>query len=103
MRSLTRWKFYANHVYLTVSFTREPTLTDAKKLGAYLLSFEFISEAEQFRRYVESLDRMRWKEIVPVKLRELAAERAKLESELRSKGFAVDESYIDPPVPDLTK
>jgi hypothetical protein len=102
MEDLTSWKGYANHVYLIVSFTREHTLTDPKKLGAYLLSFEFISDAEQFRRHVESLVRKRWKEVVPVKLRELAAERAKLESELRSKGFVVDEGYIDPPVPDLT-
>jgi hypothetical protein len=103
MRSLTSWKFYAGHVYLTVSFTRERTLTDVNNLGSYLVSFEFRSEAEQFRRHVESSNRKRWKEVVPGKLRELAVERAKLESKLRSKGFVVDEGYIDPPVPDLTK
>ncbi len=103
MEDLTSWKGYAHHLYLKVSFTREATLTDTKKPGAYLLSFEFKSEAEQFRAHVESRDRKRWKEVVPVKLRELAVERAKLETELRAKGFAIDEGYIDPPVPDLTK
>jgi hypothetical protein len=103
MRDLTSWEFYAPRMYLKISFMREHTLTDPKKLGSYLISFELTNEAEQFRQHVESADRKRWKEVVPVKLRELAAERAKLESELRSKGFAIDDGYIDPPVPDLTK
>jgi hypothetical protein len=100
MKSLTSWKFYAAHMYLTVSFTREHTLTDPSKLGAYLLSFEIRNEAEQFRRQVDGLDRNRWKEVVAVALRELAAHRAKMEAELRFKGKTIDDSYIDPPVPD---
>jgi hypothetical protein len=103
MRDLTSWEFYAHHVYLKISFIREQTLTSVHKLGSYLLSFEFMNEPAQFRQHVESADRKRWKEVVPVKLRELAAERAKLERELRSKKFSVDETYVDPRVPDLTK
>jgi hypothetical protein len=103
MESLTTWKFYAAHMYLTVSFTREHTLTDPSKLGAYLLSFEIKNENEQFRRHVDGSDRNRWKEVLPVALREMAAHRAKMEAELRLKGIAIDESYIDPPVPDLSK
>jgi hypothetical protein len=103
MRSLTSWKFYTKHMYLTVSFTREHTLTDPSKPGAYLLSFELRNESEQFRRHVDGLDRNRWREVLPVTLRESATSRAKMEQELRSKGIAIDENYTDPPVPDLGK
>lgn len=103
MRSLTSWKFYQKHTYLTVSFTREHTLTDPLKPGAYLLSVELRNEAEQFRRHVDGLDRNRWKQVLPETLRALAKSRAILELELRSKGFAVDDLYVDPPVPDLSK
>lgn len=101
MRSQTRWSFYKDHMYLTVSFTREYTLTDPSKPGAYLLSFEINSETEQFRSQVDGSDRSRWKQALPEELRALANSRATMEVELRSKGYAIDNLYVDPPVPDL--
>lgn len=101
MRSQTRWRFYKDHMYLTVSFTREHTLTDPSKPGAYLLSYEIRSETEQFRRQVDGSDRNRWKQILPKELRALADSRAAMETELRSKGFAIDNLYVDPPIPEI--
>jgi hypothetical protein len=95
----TGWKFYANGVFMDVNFTRESTLTDPSKPGAYILSFDVSTEVEHFRGYAESKDRLRWKEIVPGVLPTLAKIRADKEAALRAKGIAIDESYQDPPVP----
>lgn len=95
----TRWGFYANHSYLEVSFTREHTMTDPAKPGAYLLSFDLKSEDEHFRRNVEGSDRKRWRELVPKELKKLANARAAMEAELQQKGIAIDNEYVDPPLP----
>lgn len=99
IESNTYWRFYANHVYLTVRFTRERTLTDPAKLGAYLLSFNVKTELEEFRGYVKPEDRQHWKELLPAVLTKFAATRAQKETELKAKGIAIDETYRDPPVP----
>jgi hypothetical protein len=101
IESRTPWSFYADHLYLTVSFTRERTLTDPEKPGAYLLNFNIRSEAEVFRAYVSPLDRPKWKELLPAELPLYPQERAKAEATLRAKGIKIDESYEDPPVPNL--
>jgi hypothetical protein len=99
IESRTPWSFYANGVYLEVSFTRESTLTDPTKPGAYLLSFNIKTEAEYFRGYAGPDNRLRWKEVVPKELVKVAALRAQKEAELKAKGVPIDESYQDPPVP----
>jgi hypothetical protein len=99
IESNTYWRFYANHVYLTVRFTRERTLADPSKPGAYLLSFNVKTELEEFRGYVKPEDRRHWKELLPAVLTKFAATRAQKETELRAKGIAIDETYRDPPVP----
>jgi hypothetical protein len=99
VESRTPWSFYANGVYLEVTFTREPTLTDPAKPGSYLLSFNIKTETEYFRGYAGPDNRLRWKEVVPQELVKVAALRASKEAELRAKGVAIDESYQDPPVP----
>ncbi|SFD17762.1 hypothetical protein [Collimonas sp. OK412] len=99
IESNTYWRFYANHVYLTVRFTRERTLTDPAKPGAYLLSFNVKTDLEEFRGYVKPEDRQHWKELLPAVLTKFAATRAQKETELKAKGIAIDETYRDPPVP----
>jgi hypothetical protein len=101
INSGTAWNFYADHLYLKVSFTRERTLTDPNKPGSYLLSFDIKSEAENFRAYVGPDNRARWKELLPAELAPRDAERTKKETELKAKGIAIDESYQDPPTPNL--
>jgi hypothetical protein len=103
INSRTNWLFYVEHMYLTVSFTREHTMTDPSKPGAYLLNFNLKSEAEHYRGYVGvgSVNRTKWKELLPASLAKLPPIRAKAEAELRAKGINIDETYQDPPVPDL--
>lgn len=101
INSGTAWNFYADHLYLKVSFKRERTLTDPTKPGSYLLSFDIKSEAENFRAYVGPDNRARWKELLPAELAPRDAERAKKEAELKAKGIAIDEAYQDPPLPVL--
>jgi hypothetical protein len=95
----TSWSFYADSAFLSVTFTREPSLLDPKKPGSYLLTFNLKTAAEYFRSFVDSDDRLRWKEVLPKELPKLAAARESKEAELRAKGIKIDESYQDPPLP----
>ena len=99
IESMTNWFFYADHVYLEVNFTREHTLTDPTKPGAYLISFNLKNEAEHFRGYVGPNNRKRWKELLPAELAKLPPMRAEAEAKMRAKGVQIDDTYQDPPVP----
>jgi hypothetical protein len=99
--SRTAWNFYADGLYLDVSFTREPTYTDPQKPGAYLVTFNLQTETEYVRGYAGPDNRLRWKEFVQPELDKAAAQRASKEAELASKGVHLDLSYRDPPVPPL--
>lgn len=101
IESLTPWSFYADHAYLDLNFTREPTLTDPTKPGSYLISFDLKTEAEYFRSFVKGEDRHRWKELVPTELDRLAQQRKEKEAALEAEGIKIDTSYQDPPVPEL--
>jgi hypothetical protein len=99
IESRTSWGFYADGVFLEVSFTRERTMTDLAKPGSYLLNFEFKTATEYFRGYANSEDRLRWREVVPNELAKIAAQRTAKEVELKAKGVRIDEDYRDPPMP----
>jgi hypothetical protein len=99
--SMTYWLFYADHQYLSVYFTRERTLTDPTKPGAYLLSFGIKSDIEEARAEVGPNERANWKIKLPAEIQASAEDRKKKEAELRAKGIKIDETYEDPPVPDL--
>jgi hypothetical protein len=99
LENLTGWQFYLDRVFMRVQFTRETTLIDPLKPGAYLLSITLKSESEHFRGYVKARDRAKWKELLPSVVAGMRQKRAAMETELRSKGFAIDERYTDPPLP----
>ena len=101
IESHTPWSFYADGLYMEVSFTRERTLTDPTKPGSYLLTFNIKTETEYFRGFAGPDNRLRWKEVLPQELAKVAVTRAQKETELRAKGVPIDESYQDPPVPAL--
>ncbi|MDB5935614.1 MAG: hypothetical protein JWQ01_2958 [Massilia sp.] len=100
---LTEWEFYFNGAYLTVQMSREPTLTDPQKPGVYLISTIIQSESDYFRGYLDGQDRARWKDLLMSQITNMAEHRATLESEFRKKGIAIDETYVDPPLPSLEK
>ncbi len=101
IESRTPWSFYASGLFMEVSFTREPTLTDPAKPGSYLLTFDIKTATEYFRGFAGPDNRLRWKEVLPQELTKVATVRAEKETELRAKGITIDESYKDPPVPAL--
>ena len=103
IESRTAWHFYAPGAYLSVSFTRERTLVDSAKPGAYMLTFRIQTEAEHFRSYVESEDRPRWKALLPKLLPDLVVARQKKEAELKAKGVPIHEAYRDPPLPSMAE
>jgi hypothetical protein len=99
---LTTWAFYADHTYLTVQLTREHTLTDPLKPGAYLLSTNLEGENQHYRGYVDGLERPRWRELLMQEIVQIAKTRATAEAGFRSKGITIDDSYVDPPLPNFT-
>ncbi|MET0320825.1 MAG: hypothetical protein ABW069_08920, partial [Duganella sp.] len=101
--SRTTWSFYANHIYLSVDFSREPTLLNPEKPGAYLVTFTVNSENNHYKSYVEPRDKKNWKNALPAQLAALPSMREKAEAELRAKGFKIDETYEDPPKPNLVQ
>ena len=101
IENLTSWTFYADHQYLRVDFKRERTLLDPAKPGSYLLTFSLKSETENFRGYVGPDNRSVWKQKLPAALDDLKQRRQKAEATLRAQGISIDETYQDPPVPDL--
>lgn len=101
IENLTDWNFYADGQFLTLHFKRERTLLDPTKPGSYLLTFTLTSDTEQFRGYVESEDRMRWKTLLLSQLDKLKPVRAKAEATLKAQGIKIDETYQDPPLPNL--
>jgi hypothetical protein len=102
-RDLTEWEFYFGRVFLTVQISRQHTLTDPQKLGVYLLSTKLRNESQHFRGYVDGPDRARWKDLLMPQIKEMAENRAEEEAGFRKNGIAIDERYIDPPLPILTK
>lgn len=101
IESRTPWSFYADAVFLSVAFTREPSLTDPNKPGSYLLTFNITTATEYFRGYAGPENRLRWKELLPAELVKVAAVRAQKEAELKAEGVPIDESYQDPPPPPM--
>lgn len=99
--SRTPWSFYADGLYMDVSFTRERTLSDPTKPGSYLLTFNIKTETEYLRGFAGPDNRLRWKELLPRELAKVATLRAQKETELRATGVQIDESYRDPPLPAL--
>ncbi len=96
---LTEWQFFLNGAYLTVQMTREPTMIDPNKPGAYLLSTIIQSELGHLRGYLSENEREDWQSLLPVKFEEMRERRATLEAEFRRNGLTIDETYFDPPLP----
>ena len=95
----TPWTFYADGLYMEVSFRRSPEHMDLKEPGVYQLSFNIKTDTEYFRGFAGPDKRDQWKEVVPGEIAKLAKIRADKEAVIRAKGIPIDESYQDPPTP----
>lgn len=92
------WYLYADGVYLTLQFRRDAKHMNLNLPGAYLLSFEFKTEAEHSRGYFGPADRARWLELWPEREKELQQERVASEAKARTLGLEIDTNYQDPPI-----
>lgn len=97
--NMTGWPLYADGVFMDISFQRQPNPANAEKSGAYLLTFIVKTEAEYYRNYLKSVDRVRWKEVLPEVMLRQEKYRADEEAKIRDLGIAIDETYRDPPLP----
>lgn len=97
----TTWEFYDNKVFLTVKITRDLSLVDPLKPGAYFMSTSAQNESEHFRGYLNGSRRARWKELLPSIIDAMNKTRKKKEASLREKGISIDETYVDPPLPKI--
>ena len=95
----TPWSFYADGLYLDIAFRREPTLVDTNRPGVYLLTFNIKTEAEYFRGFAGPENRATWRTSLQGALEKMSAVRAAKEHELLAKGYAITDSYRDPPAP----
>lgn len=99
LRNSAKWAFHSHATFLEISFIRDSAHLNPAKPGVYLLNYVLKNQAEHFRSDVQSKDRARWMEALPVEISKLAPERASEEASLRVQGVVIDETYVDPPLP----
>jgi len=95
------WSFYADHSYLDISITRDPSRSDPEKPGAYFIEYSLRSENERWRDILDSSKQLNWKAELPAAITAQNKLRKAAEDALKEEHIAIDESYRDPPLPDL--
>jgi hypothetical protein len=103
IKDRTNWYFYADHQYLKFGFQRDSSFLDPTKPGAYLLSFELITESEEFKNYVEPEFRKTYRDKLPNELAGVIKSRLDAEAKLKLQGLTIDTGYEDPPWPEGIK
>ena len=96
IRNYAHWNFYANGVYLDVSFQRGMEV-DPDKLGAYLITMKFETRNAWERAHFQGKERLRWRELYPPTRQHLKTMRPVAEQKIRAEGkYHIDESYRNP-------
>ncbi|WP_027468844.1 hypothetical protein [Deefgea rivuli] len=103
LKEMTRWRFYADGVYLSVYFFRDADHLDLAKPGAYLLSLTFSNAESNFRSNFEQKDWPRARELWPELAKEFQADRKKAEAKAQAAGLKIDTTYQDPPMPPVQR
>ena len=103
LRDQTLWQFYADGVFLTVTFSRDSDHMDPAKPGAYLLSLTFSGAESNFRTNFKYEDRAKARELWPEVEKKLRNLRMQEEIKAEYRGLKIDKSYQDPPMPPLKK
>jgi hypothetical protein len=98
-KDLTEWAFYQEQAFLSIQISRHHKMLDVQKPGVYLITVHLESEAKYFRAYVDQSDRQHWREMLKEEIVKLTGWRTKLEKEYSKRGIAIDQTYIDPPIP----
>ncbi|MDR6396149.1 hypothetical protein [Herbaspirillum seropedicae] len=101
LKDRATWSFYADHSYLDISITRDPSRSDPEKPGAYFIEYSLRSENERWRDILDSSKQLNWKNELPTAITAQKKLRKAAEDALKEEHIAIDESYRDPPLPDL--
>lgn len=99
LEDLSEWQFYADGVFITLSFIRDQKRMDPRKPGSYIVNIEITSNIEHYKGFVDPSHREQWRELLPAAMKEDATRRQSAEEQLIKKGFPIDTEYRDPPVP----
>lgn len=93
------WHFFSGDGYLTVQAWRRDSDDAPAERGTYLVSLSFKSQSEYWRSAFDSAkEKEKWKELLPLKLKEYQAIRATREEKARDAGVEIDVGYQDPPI-----
>ena len=103
LRDRTSWQFYADGVFLSVTFNRDSDHMDPAKPGAYLLNLTFSGAESNFRTNFKYEDRAKARELWPEVEKKLRNLRMQEEIKAEYRGLKIDKSYQDPPMPPLKK
>ncbi|MDH0621333.1 hypothetical protein N5D32_21675, partial [Pseudomonas fulva] len=93
-----RWYFFRDGYYLKLDAWSSRGDKDPAGQASYLFTVEIKSEQEFWLQDFEGDERLRWRELLPARLRKYRAEREMTEKKAEEAGFEIDRSYQDAPV-----
>lgn len=99
-KNMPHWIFYADGVYLDVSFMQS-NMGGVVGKTTYLLSIGIKSEYSFYGVGYFSGDSEKisnWKALLPAELKKYHAKRLKTEAALKAQGYTIDTAYQDPPI-----
>ena len=96
---LTQWKFYADQLYVDISFYRNSEKMDTSQPGEYLFTMDISTGETHHRGYFESEQHEQWRKHWVDMALMLRKERERAEADARRIGLHIDTHYQDPPLP----
>ena len=103
LKKRTTWSLYTDDAFLDISITPDPSRLDVNKPGAYFVEYSLQAKNEYWRTVVGPNKRLQWKTELPAVLTKLQLLRKTKEEEFKKEHIAIDETYRDPPLPDLNR
>ncbi len=99
LENLSTWAFYADGTFIDLSFTRDQILKTDNGRSAYVINLKIRTDEEYYRSFVAPDQRENWRALLPSAIEESTERRQQLEQIAIKKGFKIDSSYTDPPLP----
>jgi len=95
MSSSNYWVLhYKSKVFLEINLGVVPHKTDPE-LASYLMFITIHDGEEEAMGYMKPTDRLKWKEFWVGRLERASKKRIKKETQLKAKGYTIDENYED--------
>jgi hypothetical protein len=90
------WYMYSGDYVSHIRVWRSDSPTHPAKTGIYLISVEFMSLDNFWRRDFKEAVRPKWKELFPAHLQQLRNKRLVTEARAKAAGVSIDENYLPP-------